>query len=148
VADGRCGGCHQPEYQQTFLSKHFGARVQSGLDADRAARVALRRERFIVSGPGGRTFAGDASTGQLGGRLCAACHYDEHRLGEHAVTRPDFCTTCHVGREEHYAMPSSTTEASETNRCVECHVRVGKTASGQIVNSHRFAVPGTEESAR
>ena len=142
VRDGKCGGCHQPQYQETLASKHFATRVQQALDADQAARKALRREGFTVATAQGRRFAGDSSSGQLGGRLCAACHYDDHRLSLGAVQRADFCTGCHAGREEHF--PGATPGLA--NRCVECHVRVGKTASGQVVNTHRFARPG-EESA-
>jgi hypothetical protein len=142
VADATCGGCHQPEYQQTLASKHFAARAQSSLDADRAARVALRRARFVVSAGGRSTFAGDASAGEPGGRLCAACHYDEHRLGRSAVSRPEFCTGCHAGRDAHYPIPA----ASASNRCTTCHVRVGETVAGLMVNTHRFGIPGAEAS--
>jgi hypothetical protein len=27
---------------------------------------------------------------------------------------------------------------------VECHVRVGQTVTGQVVNTHRFTMPGAE----
>ena len=85
---------------------------------------------------------GDSSSGGLGGRLCAACHYDEHRLGLGVVQRAGFCTGCHTGREEHFPTSGS------TNRCVQCHVRVGETVSGQVVNTHRFARPGAEGAGR
>jgi hypothetical protein len=134
VQDTTCGGCHQPEYQQTLVSQHFATRLQRPLDADRAARVLLRRERFTMTTAGGRHFVGDSTAGELGGRLCAACHYDEHRLGVDAVQRQDFCTGCHAGRDQHYPMSTS----GPTNRCVQCHVRVGETATGTIVNTHRF----------
>jgi hypothetical protein len=137
IRDGKCGGCHQPQYQETLTSKHFATRDLRALDHDLAARQALRLEGFTAATAGGRRFVGDPSSGELGGRLCAACHYDEHRLGLHAVQRADFCTGCHAGREAHF--PIST--PGPANRCMECHVRVGKTVSGQAVNTHRFAQP-------
>jgi hypothetical protein len=142
VADAACGGCHQAQYEQTLASKHFPARAQRSLDTDRAARVELRRAGFVVSTGGSGTFAGDVAAGELGGRLCAACHYDEHRLGRSAVRREDFCTGCHAGRDAHYATP----EASGSNRCTTCHVRVGETVAGLIVNTHRFGMPGAGSS--
>ena len=142
VTDATCGGCHQPEYQQTLLSKHFASRVRRPLDGDRPARVALRQARFVVPGASGGRFAGDAHSDELGGRLCAACHYDEHRLGVAAVRRAELCTGCHAGRDEHYPVAA----AAGTNRCTECHVRVDETPTGQMVNTHRFAVPGREDS--
>jgi hypothetical protein len=137
IRDGKCGGCHQPQYQETLTSKHFATRDKRVLDADQAARRALRLEGFTVAAPQGRRFVGDSSSGDLGGRLCAACHYDEHRLSLGAVQRADFCTGCHAGRGEHFPSPTP----GSTNRCVECHVSVGKTVSGQVVNTHRFARP-------
>lgn len=137
VTDAVCGGCHQPEYQQTLLSKHFTSRVRRPLDNDRTARAALRRARFVVTDASGGRFAGDASSDALGGRLCAACHYDGHRFGEAGTKRADLCTGCHAGRDDHYA----TAPAGATNRCTECHMRVGETLTGQVVNTHRFAVP-------
>jgi hypothetical protein len=138
VRDAKCGGCHQPEYQQTLVSKHFVTRLQQALDGDREARAALRREGFIGSTAAGRAFVGDVESGELGGRLCAACHYDEHRLGLGAMLRTDGCTACHTGRDEHFPAPASEAE----NRCVTCHVREGETVNGQVVNTHRFARPG------
>jgi hypothetical protein len=138
VRDGKCGGCHQAEYQQTLVSKHFATRLQRALDGDRAARAALRREGFTGSTAAGRAFVGDVGSGELGGRLCAACHYDEHRLGLGAVQGTDGCAACHTRRDEHFPIPASEPE----NRCVTCHVRAGETASGQVVNTHRFALPG------
>jgi hypothetical protein len=144
VGDGKCGGCHQPQFQETLASKHFTTRVQRALDSDRAARAVLRRGGFTVAVAGGRRFVGDTASGGLGGRLCAACHFDEHRLGLGAVRRANFCVGCHASREEHF--PAATVEP--TNRCVSCHVRVGETVTGQIVNTHRFALPGAEDAAR
>jgi hypothetical protein len=137
VQDGKCGGCHQPEYQQTLASKHFGSRQPRALNADRTARVTLRREGFIAPTPEGRRFVGDASAGALGGRLCVACHYDEHRLGLTTVQAADFCSGCHAGRQDHYPIPTP----GLANRCVQCHVRAGE-AGGQILNTHRFGIPG------
>lgn len=142
VADATCAGCHQAEYQQTLRSKHFVARARPALDSDRAARVALRRARFVVSADGSGKFAGDATSGELGGRLCAACHYDEHRLGRDGAQREDACTRCHAGRDQHYPVGAE----ARTNRCTQCHVRVGETVAGLIVNTHRFAMPGADGS--
>ena len=145
IRDGKCGGCHQPQYQETLASTHFTTRDRRALDDDRAARTALRQEHFTAAATaGGRRFVGDSSSGELGGRLCAACHYDEHRLGLGAVRRADFCTGCHAGREEHFPILTP----GLTNRCVQCHVRAGQTASGQVVNTHRFALPGAEGTGR
>ena len=145
VQDGKCGGCHQSQYQQTLASKHFATRELRALDADRAARQALRADAFTApTAGGGRRFVGDSSSGELGGRLCTACHYDEHRLGLGPVQRADFCTGCHVGREEHFPGPTP----GLANRCVQCHVRVGHTARGQVVNTHLFARPGATPAGR
>lgn len=141
VRDGKCGGCHQPAYQQTLRSKHFASRLQRALDDDRAARTTLRREGFMGATADRPHFVGDSSSGELGGRLCAACHYDEHRLGLGTVQRPDFCVGCHTDRENHF--PVSTPDVT-TNRCTECHVRADVTEQGQTVNTHRFARPGEE----
>jgi hypothetical protein len=144
VGDGKCGGCHQPEYQQTLASKHFARRLQRSLDSDRAARASLRRDGFIASTATTRVFVGDSVSGEMGGRLCASCHYDEHRLGLGLVRRASFCGGCHSQRQQHF--PDGSPDAH--NRCVTCHVRVGATVAGQVVNTHRFAVPGTENAAR
>jgi hypothetical protein len=138
IRDAKCGGCHLPEYQQTVASRHFSLRQQRPLDGNRAARVALRRDGFTAATADGRVFVGDSSSGELGGRLCAACHYDEHRLGRGAVQRAEFCTGCHTDREAHFPIPTP----PSTNRCVQCHVRVGQTVGGQDVNTHRFTRPG------
>ena len=144
VQDGKCGGCHPAQYQQTLESKHFVGRQMRMLDDDRAARVALRREGLTAATPEGRRFVGDATSGALGGRLCAACHYDEHRLGLGSVHTADFCTGCHTGR----AHPYPDVTPNVPNRCIECHVRAGETAAGQRVNHHQFAVPGAEGAGR
>ena len=144
VGDGKCGGCHQPEYQQTLASKHFAGRLQRSLDGDRAARASLRRDGFTAPAATARVFVGDSGSGEVGGRLCAACHYDEHRLGLGLVQRASFCGGCHGKREQHFPVGSPDAQ----NRCVTCHVRVGVTVAGQVVNTHRFAVPGTENAGR
>jgi hypothetical protein len=134
VRDAKCGGCHQSQYEQTLASRHFAARERRALDGDAQARAALRRERFAVATPGGRRFVGDATSGDLGGRLCAACHYDEHRLGLGPVRQAGFCAGCHAGLEAHFA----TATGGPANRCLTCHMRAGATESGQVLNSHRF----------
>ena len=144
VADGKCGGCHQPEYQQTLASKHFAGRLQRALDSDRAARASLRADGFTAPTATARAFVGDSTSGQMGARLCAACHYDEHRLGLRPVQRANFCAGCHGTREQHFPDGSPDTP----NRCLTCHVRVDTTAAGQVVNTHRFAMPGTEDTRR
>ena len=144
IRDGKCGGCHQPQYEQTLESKHFASRQLRPLDDDRAERATVRRDGFIAAPPEGRRFVGDSSSGALGGRLCAACHYDEHRLGLASVRRADSCAACHAGREDHYSM---STPASP-NRCIPCHVRAGKTVSNQVVDTHRFTRPGDEGGGR
>jgi hypothetical protein len=136
IRDGKCGGCHLPEYQQTVTSRHFARRQQRPLDHDRLARVELRRDAFTATTADGPVFVGDSSSGELGGRLCAACHYDEHRLGRGAVQRANFCTGCHTDRDAHFPIPIP------GNRCVQCHVRAGQTVEGQDVSTHRFTRPG------
>jgi hypothetical protein len=144
VSDEKCGSCHQPEYQQTLASKHFATRVRRALDSDRAARASLRQDGFTAATAEARRFVGDSSAAESGGRLCAACHYDEHRLGLRPVQRADFCVGCHKGREDHFADPAARAET----RCFTCHVREGTTVAGQVVNTHRFAVPGSTSAAR
>jgi len=144
VSDGKCGGCHQPQYQQSLQSRHFETRQASALDGDRPAREALRRAGFTAATGAGRHFVGDASSGELGGRLCVACHYDEHRLGLATVQRAEFCTGCHADRDGHFPVSSPETP----NRCIQCHVRVGETESRQVVDTHRFAPPGSEDPDR
>jgi hypothetical protein len=134
IRDGKCGGCHQDQYQQTLQSPHFQGRVLMDLDADRARRVELRAIAHRVETPGGLRFAGDAQSGDLGGRLCVSCHYDGHRLGRGAVQQANFCTGCHTDRAAHYAFDLP----GPDNRCITCHVRAGETAMGQVVNSHLF----------
>jgi hypothetical protein len=136
VRDGKCGGCHLAQLEQTLASTHFAARARRPLDGDRAARAALRRDGFTAATPQGRRFVGDAGAGELGGRLCPACHYDEHRLGLGTVRRDDFCTGCHGGRDAHYPMPEP-----GVNRCTVCHVRAGTTGRGQVIDTHRFTLP-------
>jgi len=144
VADGKCGGCHQPEYQQTLASKHFASRLQRSLNSNDAARASLRRDGFTAPDENARHFVGDSSSGELGGRLCVACHYDEHRLGLGAVQRANFCVGCHGDRQQHFSDGSPDLQ----NRCVTCHVRAGATVFGQVVNTHRFARPGTEDAGK
>ena len=139
VRDATCGGCHLAQYEQTVASKHFAIRVQRALDGARAARGALRRDGFTAPEGSGRRFVGDAAAGDLGGRLCMACHYDEHRLGRAAVRKAEFCVGCHpAGADTHFEAP----KAGEVNPCLDCHLRDGATSAGQLVNVHRFAKPG------
>ena len=136
VQDTTCAGCHSAEYEQTLASRHFATRVERALDTDRAARTALRRAGFVAEAGGTRHF--------VSGRLCAACHYDGHKLGLDAVQREALCVGCHPGRDEHYPGPVP----AGGNRCMECHVRIGETASGRVVTTHRFAMPGAESGGR
>lgn len=138
IADGKCGGCHQDQYQETLRSPHFGSRVLLPLDADLAARKALRADGFRVAGVDRTRFAGDETANELGGRLCVSCHFDEHRLGRRATVRADFCTGCHADLAEHYAIEFPGLE----NRCIQCHVRAGTTVNGQVVNRHDFTMGG------
>ena len=138
VRDATCGGCHQPQFEQVLATKHFATRELRALDGDRAARSLLRREHFIATSAVTRRFVGDSSSDALGGRLCAACHYDEHRFGLAAVHQANFCVDCH-GVPPHGPMPSSLGLA---NPCMECHVRVGTTAHGQVINTHRLTTSG------
>jgi hypothetical protein len=137
IADGKCGGCHQDQYQPTIRSPHFRTRRRLDL-ADRAARAALRAADHRVGRGLEARFAGDAEAGILGGRLCVACHYDEHRLGLDEVDDADFCRDCHRDKADHFdtAMPRF------GNRCIGCHVRAGETVDGQVVNSHGFRMGG------
>ena len=137
VRDAKCGGCHQSEFQQTLASKHFESRRQRSLDGDRTARAALRRDGFTAPTANARHFVADASSGELGGRLCAACHYDGHRLGLRLVQQTNFCVDCHGSLAEHFS--DSTPDGQ--NRCFTCHVRKGETLAGQIVNTHLFKKP-------
>jgi hypothetical protein len=140
VRDVTCGGCHLPEYQQTVASRHFAGRARLPLDGDPVARVRLRHDGFTAATARGRAFVEDSSAGEPGGRLCAACHYDEHRLGRGAVQRVDFCTGCHADLDGHFPTHAA------GNRCLPCHVRVGRTVDGQDINTHRFAKPGASSS--
>ena len=148
VRDAKCGGCHQPQYQQTLVEQALrDARARRALDGDRAARDGaptggLHRGRRRAADAAS---SGDSSSGELGGRLCAACHYDEHRLDLAAVRRDEFCVSCHAGTRRPFRRSRP---PSGTNRCVQCHVRVGETVTGQVVNTHRFARPGAEGSGQ
>ena len=146
VRDGTCGGCHPAQYEQTLASTHFATRLLRTLDADRAARAELREQGFIAETASGRRFVADETSGAPGGRLCAACHYDEHRLGLGAARRETFCVQCHTHREGHYGGDGAAPAA--TNRCVQCHVRAGETVTGQTVDTHRFGLPGAEGGTR
>src|SRR4029453_4857510 len=60
IRDGKCGGCHHPQYQESLLTTHFATRALMALDHDPAARKALRQESFTAPAPGGgRRFVGD-----------------------------------------------------------------------------------------
>ena len=60
VRDGKCGGCHQPQYQQTLASKHFATRD--------AARAGRRPGRAGGAPPGG-LHRGHGRAAALRGRL-------------------------------------------------------------------------------
>ncbi len=137
IRDGKCGGCHQPQYQQTLASRHYAGRKLENLDSNREQRKELRQHGFLVGSGADARFAGDEVSGDLGGRLCVACHYDGHRLGRGAVRAADACTGCHVKQREHYPINIPGLE----NRCIQCHVRVGTTVQGQVVNTHLFRSP-------
>jgi hypothetical protein len=113
------------------------------LAADEDRRLELREQGFLVGRGEDAVFVGDEASGELGGRLCVACHYDEHRLGRNAVIAADACTGCHVEYEAHYPKPIPGYE----NRCNGCHVLVGETLTGQVVNTHLFPSLEDEEEA-
>jgi len=138
VRDATCAGCHQPQYEQVLATTHFATREQRALDGDRAARKALRREHFVAAGMGTSRFVGDASSGALGGRLCAACHYDEHRLGLAAVRQAEFCVGCHAAPQLRAPVPPS----DLSNPCLQCHTRIGTTERGQVLNTHWITKSG------
>jgi hypothetical protein len=146
VQDATCAGCHQSAFDQTLKSRHFADRQLRPLDGDLAARVTLRKEGFIATTAAGRRFVGDSASGALGGRLCVACHYDEHRLGLGAVRQAGSCLVCHPGFEQHFA--SVTASPGQANRCTQCHVRVTRTEAGQTVNTHEFVSPGKARARR
>jgi hypothetical protein len=127
MADGKCGGCHQPQ----------------PLAADEDRRLELREQGFLVGRGEAALFVGDEAAGELGGRLCVACHFDEHRLGRGMVESADACTGCHVKYLAHYptAIPGF------ENLCIGCHVRVDETVNGQVVNTHLFPSLEEEEDA-
>jgi len=126
--DRTCGGCHLPEYQQVDSSAH----------ARRGTRAKRQGEGgpsgFLVTIDGARYFAvaADAS----GRNLCAACHFDEHRLSASATREPGFCAGCHADLGNHPR--GATTRAAD---CIDCHMQRGTTVSGQTVTSHTFAPP-------
>ena len=138
VRDATCGGCHQPQLEQVLATRHFATRELRALDNDRAARRLLRRDHFTVPSPGGRHFVGDSSSDRLGGRLCVACHYDDHRFGLADVNQQNFCVECHPA-PAHGPMGS---DSRLTNPCMQCHVRIGATASGQVLNTHMITTSG------
>ena len=143
MADGKCGGCHQPQYQQTLATIHYSGRALEPLAADEDRRLELREQGFLVGRGEAALFVGDEAAGELGGRLCVACHFDEHRLGRGMVESADACTGCHVKYLEHYptAIPGF------ENLCIGCHVRVDETVNGQVVNTHLFPSLEEEEDA-
>jgi hypothetical protein len=135
VGDGVCGGCHSAQYEQTLASEHFESRKQLALNDDPALRERVRRDGSAYDEGEYRVFVGDLGGGR-GGRLCTACHYDGHGLGLSSVRQEGFCLGCHDDQDDHY----EDEEEAEgfTNRCMACHVRVGRTRTGQIVNDHSF----------
>ena len=144
IRDGKCGGCHQPQYQESLASTHFATRAQRALDHDQAAPKALRQEGFTARAPGG----GGASWGIVlgGARRPPVRRVSLRRASPRPRRRAagGFCASCHGARPTISTSPFP----SGTNRCLQCHVRVGETATGQVVNSHRFARPGAEGSGK
>jgi hypothetical protein len=137
--DATCAGCHQAQFDQIQATLHFATREQRPLDGDRAARVALRRENFTAAvGTETRHFVGDAASGALGGRLCVACHYDQHRFGVAAVRGEKFCVGCHTSTRP----PQSAPPTDLTNPCMQCHTRIGTTGRGQVLNTHLITRSG------
>ncbi len=126
VNDATCGSCHLAEYQQNALSAHAETAVLVGAEI---SPQALRAQGFRA----GERFvrrSGEAEDG----RLCAACHYDQHALSLGSVRGAGFCESCHSGLVDHFELEA------EGNRCIGCHVEQDTTLVGQTVTSHSFAV--------
>ena len=142
IRDGKCGGCHQPQYQESLVSTHFATRalMRPGPRPGRAEGAAPAR-----ASPRPPRAAGAASWAtRPRGSSAVAC---ARRVTTTSIvsTSPscggtDFCTSCHGGAPGALRLPGRPTG---TNRCLQCHVRVGETVTGQVVNSHRFAQAGS-----
>ena len=146
IRDGKCGGCHQPQYQESIDSTHFATRTLIALDDDpRGAKD--RAQRGLHRGP---RRPAEPLRGRLG--VGRARRPPVRRVSlRRAPSRPRRRAAGRLlhqlltrARPAHFDFP--TPEA--TNRCLECHVRVGETLTGQVVNSHRFAMPGAEGSGK
>jgi len=136
--DGTCGGCHLPEYQQVAPSAH--ARNAIVVPVEISERT-LRADGFRIELSERVFFTTRDQRSRRGGRLCAGCHYDGHRLSSSSARSAHLRESCHTDRGGHYS-----DVVADDNRCLVCHMREGVTVVGQAVTSHAF--PGLAEPGR
>ena len=80
----------------------------------------------------------------LGGYLARKFRAPLSRLGRWGVKAVvALAATTRLFNPEHWwAEHFPVATSGPPNRCVTCHVRAGESVTGQVVNTHRFAVPG------